>query len=196
MNIMIKNKDLYLFSKLCNLKCEICSEDINLFLPKIINLKDIKDTINKFKVNVVYIRGGELFLYENYKGLLDILEKYKVFIATNGFNTNFVVDLLNKKNIIVEFKILTTSFKYKILTGHDNSLLLESLNVVYNRNKKYNIIIKYINDLYSLNDDFLEYRKYIIKSQNTYFIGFDKKFKHNYRDVMNFPNVIYLDKLY
>jgi pyruvate-formate lyase-activating enzyme len=193
MDIIIKDKDLYLFSKLCNLKCEICSEKVNLFSPRTINLKDIKDTINKFKVNAVYIRGGELFLYENYPGLLDILEKYKVFIATNGFNTNFVVDLLNRKNVIVEFKILTSSLKYKILTGHDNFSLLESLNIAYNKNKKYNIIIKYIDNFYSLNDDFLEYRKYIIKSQKTYFIGFDAKFKKNYRNIMNFSNIKFLN---
>jgi len=193
MEMLIKDNDLYLFSKICNLKCEICLEDLNIFPIKKINLKDINDMLKNFKINHVYIQGGELYLYDNYKGLLDILKKYNVFISTNGFNSNFVVDLLNQKNIIIEFKILTSALKYKILTKYDNNSLMESLNIVYNRNKKYNIKIKYINDFYSLNDDFLEYRKYIMKSQNTYFIGFDKKFKNNYRDIMNFPNVIYLD---
>jgi organic radical activating enzyme len=193
MDIIIKDKDLYLFLKICNLRCEVCTEKINILDSKLINLKDISDIIKKVKINNVYIRGGELFLYENYKGLLDIIDKYKVFIATNGFNTNFVVDMLNRKNIILEFKILTSSFKYKILTNYDNTQLIESLNIVYNKRKKYNIIIKYMNELYSRNDDFLEYRKYIMKSQKTYFIGFDQKFKKNYKDVMNFPNVIFLD---
>jgi organic radical activating enzyme len=193
MEMLIKDNDLYLFSKICNLKCEICLEDLNIFPIKKINLKDINDMLKNFKINHVYIQGGELYLYDNYKRLLDILKKYNVFISTNGFNSNFVVDLLNQKNIIIEFKILTSALKYKILTKYDNNSLMESLNIVYNRNKKYNIKIKYINDFYSLNDDFLEYRKYIMKSQNTYFIGFDKKFKNNYRDIMNFPNVIYLD---
>jgi MoaA/NifB/PqqE/SkfB family radical SAM enzyme len=193
MDIIIKNNDLYLFSKICNLRCEICTEQINVLNSKIINLKNIKDIIKKVKINNVYIRGGELFLYDNYKGLLDIIDKYKVFIATNGFNTNFVVDMLNKKNIILEFKILTSSFKYKILTNYDNTQLLKSLNIAYNKRKKYNIIIKYMNELYSMNDDFLEYRKYIMKSQKTYFIGFDQNFKKNYKDVMNFSNVIFLN---
>ena len=193
MDIIVKDNDLYLFSKMCNLRCEVCTEQINVLDSKIINLKDIKDIIKKVKINNVYIRGGELFLYYNYKGLLDIIDKYKVFIATNGFNTNFVIDMLNRKNIIFEFKILTSSFKYKILTNYDNTQLLKSLNIAYNKRKKYNIIIKYMNELYSRNDDFLEYRKYIMKSQKTYFIGFDQNFKKNYKDVMNFSNVIFLN---
>ena len=84
MDIIIKDKDLYLFSKICNLRCEVCTEKINILDSKLINLKDISDIIKKVKINNVYIRGGELFLYQNYKGLLDIIDKYKIFIAINS----------------------------------------------------------------------------------------------------------------
>ena len=194
MIIKTDKKDLYIIPQICNTKCEVCNEDISKISNNIIDINIVKNVISSNKYDNINIIGGELEMYRNWEELIMLLKKKKnVNLYTNALNFEFIEKIFRIKNINVKFKILTSSLKYPILTNKNNSELIKSIELFMKNRRKYDIIIKYINDFYSMNDDYIEYRKYIKKSNKTYFIGFNKKFKNSYKDIFNFKNIVYLD---
>lgn len=92
----------------CNLNCSFCSIDSKN--KREMSLEEFENVLNKIKDYTSYIYlhiKGEPLLHSNFSGILDLCDKYKIYvnITTNGVFLKKKMDVLMNHNFIRQINI-------------------------------------------------------------------------------------------
>ena len=146
----------------CNIQCKMCKlvqgkkRDIDANV-----LDDIKK-IMPYLENIVWL-GGEVFLYKDFQGLMDLANKYEVKqnIVTNGLmlNENIILKLMKYKvdlNISID-SVKKETYEY-IRSGSEFEKILSNLKLIKNhRNRNMRLFLTCVVSEYNINEDFCNF---------------------------------------
>ena len=196
--VILKSKPRYLLVALtnkCNLKCKMCYVWKENYEIKDVVIEQILDLL-PYAETVVWL-GGEVFLYKNFKKLLDVANEYKVkqSIATNGLllTENIIKTLLTYNlDLTVSIDSINKDTYETIRAGAKFEELMEKLEIIkkYNDNSsRLNLYINVVLSKYNLNEDFLAFipfaKKYKV-SKITYNIDLSDQYNKTIIDNFNF----------
>lgn len=202
-DIILKSKPRYLTVALtnkCNLKCKMCyvwKEQYEIkdgVVEQILKLLPYVETI-------VWL-GGEIFLYKNFKKLMDIANKYKIrqSIATNALllTEDIIKNFLTYNlDLTISIDSINKETYEAIREGAKFEILLKKLELInkYVNNSKLELYINVVLSKYNMDEDFAAFipfaKKYNV-SKITYNIDLNDPYN---KTIINNFNEKYRNKI-